>query len=58
MSVLDYYWNIEMDKDGISFSDAINTLKLNRDRALKRLKNAGHPVENSESPFSILVVKI
>ena len=25
-----------MDKDGISFSDAINTLKLNRDRALER----------------------
>ena len=23
MSVFDYFWNIEMDKDGISFSDAI-----------------------------------
>lgn len=28
MSVFDYFWNIEMDKDGITFSDAIETLKL------------------------------
>ena len=35
MSIFDYFWNIEMDKDGISFSDAIKTLRLNRAKALK-----------------------
>jgi len=53
MSVLDYYWNIEMDKDGISFSDAINTLKLNRDRALECLKQAGHPVRSDNDILTL-----
>ena len=43
---------IEMDKDGISFSDAIKTLRLNRAKALKRLKNAGHPVK-SDNPIIV-----
>ena len=53
MSVFDYFWNIEMDKDGISFSDAIKTLRLNRAKALKRLKNAGHPVKSDNDILTL-----
>lgn len=53
MSALDYYWNIEMDKDGFSFSDAIKTFKLNRDRALKCLKQAGHPVRSDNDILTL-----
>ena len=42
-----------MDKDGISFSDAINTLKLNRDRALECLKQAGHPVRSDNDILTL-----
>jgi len=53
MSVFDYFWNIEMDKDGITFSDAIETLKLDCDRALECLKRAGHPVDNNSDILTL-----
>ena len=51
MSVFDYFWNIEMDKDGIIFSDAIETLKLDCDRALECLKRAGIQQRLSKDRF-------
>ena len=53
MSVFDYFWNIEMDKDGVTFADAIETLKLDCDRALECLKRAGHPVYNNSDILTL-----
>lgn len=53
MSIFDYFWNIEMDKDGISFSDAIDKFKLTRDKALECLKCAGHPVNSDDEMLSL-----
>lgn len=53
MSVFDYFWNIEMDQDGITFSDAIETLKIDRDKALECLKNAGHPVDDDNDILTL-----
>ena len=53
MSVFDYFWNIEMDKDGVTFADAIETLKLDCDRALECLKRAGHPVDNNSDILTL-----
>ena len=53
MSIFDYFWKIEMDKDGISFSDAIKTLRLNRAKALKCLNNAGHPVKSDNDILTL-----
>ena len=53
MSVFDYFWNIEMDKDGVTFADAIETLKLDYDRALECLKRAGHPVDNNSDILTL-----
>ena len=55
MSLFDYFWKIEMDKDGITFSDAIKTFKIDRDRALECLKSVGHPVDNNND---ILTLKL
>ena len=53
MSVFDYFWNIEMDKDGVTFADAIETLNLDCDRALECLKRAGHPVDNNSDILTL-----
>lgn len=53
MSVFDYFWNVEMDKDGISFSDAIEKINLDRNKALDCLKRAGHPINSDEEIITL-----
>lgn len=53
ISLYNYFWGADSDKEGISFSDAIRDIRLDRDEALECLKRAGHPINNDDDILSL-----
>ena len=48
MGKFDYYWNEDLDKEGITLSDAITKFNLTHEEAVKRLQEAGHCINDDD----------